>query len=243
MVRGWEIRCILLWSSSWATDAANLRQMLNDYLGSAATNVTLECTEAGVNAGPTLQNVSLPGGLFYADNLGQILQTEFNSRVWWDLRNGLGTVDNPDPANYGWRTKANGSFLDDGGIVYGPGGVGSAYPKYYCAKLMPKFAADGDTVVRATSDYPLLATYAVMRTNGTLTLLVINKSAASNLTANFNLSGYVPYGSAAIYSYGIPQDEAARPGLVRRILRKPISLGPPPASRPRSLRFPPRCWR
>ena len=203
----------LLWSSSWATDAANLRQMLNDYLGSAGTNVTLECTEAGVNAGATVQNVSLPGGLFYADSLGQILQTEFNSRVWWDLRNGLGTVADPDPANYGWRTKADGSFLDDGGIVYGLGGVGSAYPKYYCAKLMPKFATDGDTVVRATSDYPLLATYAVMRTNGTLTLLVINKSSSSNLTANFNLSGYVPYGSAAIYSYGIPQDEAARTGV------------------------------
>jgi hypothetical protein len=203
----------LLWSSSWSTDAANLRQMLNDYLGSAGTNVTLECTEAGVNANSTIQNVSLPGGLFYADNVGQILQTEFNSRVWWDLRNGLGTVADPDPANYGWRTKANGSFLDDGGIVYGLGGVGSAYPKYYCAKLMPKFATDGDTVVRATSDYPLLATYAVMRTNGTLTLLVINKSSSSNLTANFNLSGYVPYGNAAIYSYGIPQDDAARTGV------------------------------
>jgi fibronectin type 3 domain-containing protein len=52
-----------------------------------------------------------------------------------------------------------------------------------------------------------------MRTNGTLTLLVINKSSSSNLTANFNLSGYVPYGNAAIYSYGIPQDEAARTGV------------------------------
>jgi hypothetical protein len=46
-----------------------------------------------------------------------------------------------------------------------------------------------------------------------LTLLVINKSASSTLTANFNLSGYVPYGNAAIYSYGIPQDEAARTGV------------------------------
>ena len=71
---------------------------------------------------------------------------------------------------------------------------------------MPKFATDGDMVVRATSDYPLLATYAVKRANGTLTLLVINKSASANL------SGYVPYGKAAIYTYGIPQDEAARTG-------------------------------
>jgi hypothetical protein len=201
----------LLYSKGWASDAANLRQILNDYLGSAATNVTLEVTENGT--GGDRQNVSLPGGLFYADSIGQILQTEFNSRVWWDLRNGQGTVANPDPAFYGWRMNANGGVLSDGGIVYGLGGVGNLYPTYYCAKLMPKFAADGDTVVRATSDYPLLATYSVMRTNGTLTLLVINKSASSNLTANFNLSGYVPYGNAALYSYGIPQDEAARTGV------------------------------
>ncbi|HUZ06926.1 MAG TPA: LamG-like jellyroll fold domain-containing protein, partial [Candidatus Paceibacterota bacterium] len=200
----------LLYSKGWASDAANLRQILNDYLGSAATNVTLEVTENGT--GGDRQNVSLPGGLFYADSIGQILQTEFNSRVWWDLRNGHGTVANPDPAYYGWRTNADGSVLSDGGIVYGLGGAGNLYPTYYCAKLMPKFAADGDTVVRATSDYPLLAAYAVKRTNGTLTLLVINKSASSSLTANFNLSGYVPYGNAAIYSYGIPQDEAARTG-------------------------------
>ncbi len=201
----------LLYPKGWASDAANLRQILNDYLGSAATNVTLEVTENGT--GGDRQNVSLPGGLFYADSIGQILQTEFNSRVWWDLRNGQGTVANPDPAFYGWRMNANGSVLSDGGIVYGLGGVGNLYPTYYCAKLMPQFARDGDTVVRATSDYPLLATYAVMRTNGTLTLLVINKSASSNLTANFNLSGYVPYGTAAIYSYGIPQDDAARTGV------------------------------
>ena len=73
------------------------------------------------------------------------------------MRNGQGTVANPDPANYGWRTNANGSILSDQGIVHVPGGVGSAYPSYYCAKLMPKFATDGDTVVRVTSDYPLLA--------------------------------------------------------------------------------------
>jgi fibronectin type 3 domain-containing protein len=201
----------LLYSKSWASDTANLRQMLNDYLGSAATNVTLEVTENGT--GGDRQGNSLPGGLFYADSIGQILQTEFNSRLWWDTRNGAETVADSDPEFYGWRTNADGSILGDGGIVYGLGGVGSAYPTYYCAKLMPYFAKDGDTVVRATSDYPLLAVYSVKRTNGALTLLVINKSSSSNLTANINLSGYLPYINATVYSYGIPQDDAARTGI------------------------------
>jgi hypothetical protein len=93
------------------------------------------------------------------------------------------------------------------------GGVGNAYPTYYVAKLMPYFAADGDTVVSATSDYPLLAVYSVKRTTGALTLLVINKSSSSNLTATINLSGYLPFTNATVYSYGIPQDTAARTGV------------------------------
>ena len=201
----------LLYSKCWASHAASLRQMLTDYLGDTGTNVTLEVTECGT--GGDRQGNSLPGGLFYADSIGQILQTEFNSRLWWDLRNGAGTVTDSDPAFYGWRTNADGSVLGDGGIVYGLGGVGSAYPTYYCAKLMPHFAKDGDTVVRATSDYPLLAVYSVKRTNGTLTLLVINKSSSSNLTAAINLTGYLPHTNGTVYSYGIPQDTAARTGL------------------------------
>ena len=91
------------------------------------------------------------------------------------MRNGPGDVTDPDPAFYGWRTNSDGSVLSDGGIVYNLGGVGSAYPTYYCAKLMPHFAKDGDTVVSATSDYELLSVYSVKRTNGALTMLVINK--------------------------------------------------------------------
>lgn len=201
----------LLWPKVWATDAANLRQMLNDYLGAAATNVTLEVTENGT--GGDKQAISLPGGLFYADSLGQILQTEFNSRIWWAMRNGGGPITDPDPAFYGWRMDGGGNYVSDGGIVTGDGVGANGYPTYYVAKLLTRFAKGGDTVVSASSDYPLLATYSVKRTNGALTLLVINKSSSSNLTANFNLSGYAPATNATVYSYGIPQDEAARTGI------------------------------
>jgi hypothetical protein len=204
----------LLWARRWASDAVNLRQMLTDYLGDQGTNVTMEVTECGM--GGDKQCVNLPGGLFYADSVGQILQTEFNSRVWWDFRNGTSSLSDPDPAFYGWRTNSDGTYLVDGGIVYGSGGVGgvgNAYPTYYVAKLMPYFAAHADTVVSATSDYPLLATYAVKRTNGALTLLVINKSSSSNFTAAINLADFLPANTAGIHSYGIPQDEAARTGI------------------------------
>jgi len=203
--------CNLLYSSTWATDVAGLRQMVTDYLGSAGTNVTLECTENGSTSDS--QSVSLVGGLLFADSIGQVLQTELNSRLWWDTRNGGSSITNPDPALYGWRTNSSGLFYEDGGIVYGTGAPPNRYPKYYVAKLMTFFAKGGDTVLKATNDYPLLGMYSVKRTNGTLTLLVINKSSSSNLTAVVNFSGWLPATNATIYSYGIPQDDAARTGV------------------------------
>ena len=198
----------LLYSSTWASDAAGLRQMLVDYLGSTNTSVELTCTENGSQQ--DRQAVSLVGGLFLADSIGQLLQTEINSRLTWDLRNGQGTVTNSDNALYGWRIAGNGYYYTDWGLVAGLGNAtASRYPTYYCGKLMKYFARGGDTVVAVTNDYQLLGTYAARRMNGTLTLLVINKSSCSNLTAAFNLNGYVPYANAAVYSYGIPQDQAA----------------------------------
>jgi hypothetical protein len=203
----------LLWTKSWASDAVSLRQILNDYLGSTvATNVELVDTEFGPEGDK--QWISLVGGLFAADAIGQVLQTEFNGLLWWDLRNGQATVTNSDNALYGWRTNSAGYFITDGGIVNGnvlpPNS--NYYPSYYCMKLMQYFARGGDTVVKVTNDYELLGTYAVRRTNGCLTLLVVNKSSYASLNAAINLAGYVPSSSATVYSYGIPQDNAARTG-------------------------------
>ena len=75
---------------------------------------------------------------------------------------------------------------------------------------MQHFVRGGDTVLAATSDYSLLSAYAVRRTNGALTLLVINKDPTNTLTSDVALSGFVPNAEATVRSYGIPQDEAAR---------------------------------
>ena len=202
----------LLWYSKIKSDAANLRQMLTDYLGSAGSNVTLECTECGL--GGDRQSCSLVGGLTYLDSLGEFLQTEFQSHIWWDFRNGQNALGSSDPSYYGWRTNSSGQYLADGGVVDGLGaGPSTRYPTYYCAELAAKFIRGGDQVVAATSDYPLLATYAVLQPDGALNLLIINKSSYTNLTVAFNLSGYVPSPNATTWSYGIPQDNAAETGI------------------------------
>ena len=56
------------------------------------TNIELLVTENNSDSGPDgKQSTSLVNGLYLADSLAQLMKTEFNSFVWWDLRNGTDT--------------------------------------------------------------------------------------------------------------------------------------------------------
>jgi hypothetical protein len=208
---GAENDATLLQSSiTWSNDAADLRQQLSDYLGAPATNVELVCTENNsVYTNPGKQTTSLVNGLFWADSIANALQTEFNALIWWDTRNGQETGNNNDPSLYGWRQYGDYGITDSAN----PAAPADRYPTYYVARLLQYFARGGDHVVPATSDYPLLSVYAAARTNGLLSLLVINKSSTNSLNASLSINGYLPNADAVIYSYGIPQDNAACTGV------------------------------
>ena len=200
---------------TWPNDAANLRQMLTDYLGAPGAAVQLLVTENNsVYTGPGKQSVSVVNGLYMADSIANVMQTEFNSLIWWDMYNGPGTTYNNGTTNvsvnlssslYGWR-----QFGDYGVENGGPGSLDPTahdrYPTFYIMKLMSDFARQGDTVVTATSNNPQLSAYAVHRLDDSLSLLLINKSSFATYNANIAIKGYTPQASARVYSYGIPQD-------------------------------------
>ena len=127
-------------------------------------------------------------------------KTEFNSFVWWDLRNGTDTSGDFSASLYGWRTNG------DLGII---GNLNTLYPTFYTFKLMQHFVQPGDTVLTAASDYSLLSVYAVRRLDGSLTVLAINKDPSNTSTGQVAVAGFTPASSGTVYSYGIPQDNAA----------------------------------
>ena len=86
----------------------------------------------------------------------------------------------------------------------------SCYPTFFVGKLLKYFARGGDQIVPAASDSMLLSAYAAQRTNGALTLLFVNKSDAQEARAEVQLGVSGARRDATVYSYGIPQDEAAR---------------------------------
>jgi alpha-N-arabinofuranosidase len=189
-------------AATWKNDAADLRKQLSDYLGNESNNVQIICTENNsVSFDPGKQSTSLVNGLFLADSIGNLVQTEFNIFVWWDLRNGYLTNKNNSSSLYGWR-------------LYGDYGITSVdhepYPAYYIFKLLSHFATPSDSVLEAKSQSPLLAAYATKGTDGRLRLMLINKSPSEEITARVNITGYTPSSAAVVYSYGKAQDDAAK---------------------------------
>ncbi|ACB76398.1 alpha-L-arabinofuranosidase [Opitutus terrae] len=207
---GGENDAFLLTSArTWPDDAARIRQILNDYLGRDARRVEINCTENNsVYSNPGKQTTSLVNGLFLADSFGNIMKTEFRAFFWWDLRNGQEAGNNNSASLYGWRR------YGDYGVVTAadPAGPADRYPTYYVYKLLQHFARGGESVVEATSDYNGLGLYAVREHNRALRLLIINKHPTETLNASIAIDGFKVDPQAKAYSYGIPQDEAARTG-------------------------------
>ena len=208
---GGEDDAFLLQSSkTWGKDATSIRQMLNDYLGKDAKKVEITCTENNsVFGDPGKQSTSLVNGLFMADSIGNIMKTEFNSFLWWDLRNGQGAGNNNSSLLYGWR-----KYGDYGIVNYNtPAGPADRYPTFYVYKLLKNYARGGETVLGATSDYKKLGVYAVRdRQTHTLSVLLINKHPISPLPTAVTINGFRFGDTVEVFSYGIPQDEAARTG-------------------------------
>jgi alpha-L-arabinofuranosidase len=193
---------LLFASGNWPGDAADLRGQISDYFGSDGTNIEILCTENNSDAGdPGRQSTSIVNGLYLADSLAQLMKTEINGFIWWDLRNGTDTKGDFNSMLYGWRN------YGDLGII---NSLNTRHPVFYTFKLLQLFAQTGDTILNPRTDYPLLTTYASRKANGALAVLVVNKDRYTTFTPQLTLANFLPWTNATVCSYGIAQDEATR---------------------------------
>ena len=144
-------------TTGWSVNAALLRGPLNDYFGAAAARVELCVTESNsVHYNPGKQTTTFVNGLYLADSVGFLLQTEFNCLLWFGARCAQLTGNDNDTSLYGWR------LYGDYGVICTHTDLSTdLYPTYYVMKLLSRFARGGDTVVQAASDNTLLPVYAV----------------------------------------------------------------------------------
>ena len=91
-------------AATWQTYATDLRAQIGAYIGGAAgAAIELVVTENNAeSSNHCKQSTSLVTGLYRADAVAQLMGTEFNALLWWDLRNSK--VHNSNLAGvYGWR--------------------------------------------------------------------------------------------------------------------------------------------
>jgi hypothetical protein len=188
---------------NWAADAAELRQEITDYVGDAGTNIELVCTENNSDSDYHLgkQSTSLVNGVYLADSLGQLMKTEFNSYLWWIFESGKSTSGSFSPSLYGWRT------YGDFGLALN---VSTKYPTFYAMKLMHDFVQPGDTILDTGPGYPFLDVFAATKTNGTLSVLFINKDRSNTFSRQITLTNFSLNAAATVRSYGMPQDNATK---------------------------------
>ena len=207
---------LFLTNASWASDMADLRQQLTDYLGSAGARVQLMCTENNADAGlESKQLCSIVNGLYMADTFGTILQTECNSFLWWDLINNPNTGGVNGPWLYGWR-----NYGDEGMISPD---FKQTYPVYYVEQILNDFAQAGDGVLATTSSYNLISAFAVKRADTSLRVMIVNKNPTAQLTGKIAFTGSPSFRSVTQYSYGIAQDNAAKNGRPQTIAVQKLS--------------------
>lgn len=194
-------------SMGWANDTANVRKMITDCVGAAAgRRIELDCTETNSGSQGSKEGTSLTNGLFLADTVATMMQTELKSCLWWDFRNGE-TDDDNNAARYGWRNWGDDGMVSTGKRKSCP--LNTPYPPYYAERLLSHWARGGDTIVSAKSDHPEIAVYAVRRTSGDLALLVINKQVIGDMKTAITIQGYGPVRALARgYRYGKPEDRS-----------------------------------
>jgi hypothetical protein len=149
----------------------------------------------------------LVNALYAADAVGALARTEARSCVWWAFRNGPFTQGNNSAALYGTRQFGDYGIVADGTPPSVP--ADHRYPAFFAAKLLTHWGRGGDAVIGAVSDFPLISPHAARRLDGSLSLMIINRSAVSDLNVEVAFTGFVPgAGTATLRTYGKPEDSA-----------------------------------
>ena len=166
---------------------SNLKGLIKQYCGPNEPNVQMWVTE-GNWSGTTLQ-----GALFGADQFLTWWENGVASMDWQDLHNGI-LIQNGQNQDSGILSNAS---CADG--VCEPD-LDTPFPIYYGIQTVKYLCGPGDTLVSAKSDTGTVAAHAVMRADGSLGLMLINKG--GKIKVRVTVSGVAMPSTGTTYFYG-----------------------------------------
>jgi hypothetical protein len=174
--------------------AATLRSLINQYAGGNAANVGIAVTEANANA----YKDTAPNGLFAPDEYLTWMENGAFTLDWWNLHNGTDCSK---------VTAVDGATdYDDGGMLSSGASCEPAldtpFAPYFGIQMIAKLGAPGDTLVHTASSTSGVSSHAVLRANGDLDVMLINKDPANDATVSLSYTGFTPSSAApTVYSY------------------------------------------
>ena len=190
--------------AGWKTDVTNA---LTAAGMPNPTTVPVVLSEYNANSAGTNIIVRMADGLWVVDWLGQYL-SNFGSRAWATFFSELsaGAEETVLP------TSGNGFECNCFGLFEGVPGPYQNQPfaSFWALQLLSQdWAIPGDvrphTLVQATSSFALVKTYADLRPDGVLALIVDNEDQTNTASATVTIAGFNPQAGATTYSFSQAQ--------------------------------------
>ncbi|OYP19042.1 alpha-L-arabinofuranosidase [Streptomyces sp. FBKL.4005] len=170
-----------------------VRSQIDRYAGAGSPRIGIALTEINTNTGGA-RLTARPNGLFAADALMTALENGVFSVDWWNTHNGAGQITTVDgETDYGdMGMLSSGACTGD---VCEPAPNTPFHP-YYGMKMTSELGTAGDTMVAAESSAQDVSAHAVLRRDGRLSVLLVNKNPDTARTVDLDYAGFTPSAAA-----------------------------------------------
>jgi alpha-L-arabinofuranosidase len=192
-------------TGTWPMEALRYRRLLDEAYGTIPHgNVELAITELNVSDG-TKANQSLTDALFFADQIGRVLNSQFSTVLSFHFGDDMlakSALTYAGSSLYGWQTFSTFGMLQKTRVE-------PRTPHYWGMRMAGLLAVNGG---RASNDNTMIGAYATKASDGSVNLLLVNKAKNTDITTRIEFAGFLPRPNATLYRFGKPQDDAARTG-------------------------------
>nr|WP_285557231.1 cellulose binding domain-containing protein [Streptomyces hygroscopicus] len=180
-----------------------VRNLLDRYAGADSARVGIAMTEVNSDSGGGAFT-SRPNGLFAAEAISTALENGVFTVDWWDTHNGAGGVTTVGgETDYGdMGMLSNGSC--SGGVC--EPAVNTPFAPYYGIKTLGALSDPGDSMVASGTSGSEVSSHAVLRADGDLGVLLLNKSPATEHTVDLRYLGFTADSAAPRVQRWAPGD-------------------------------------
>ncbi|MGC4947034.1 cellulose binding domain-containing protein [Streptomyces sp. DT224] len=170
-----------------------VRDQIDRVAGAHSPDIGIALTEINTNTGGA-RLTARPNGLFAADAFMTALENGVFNVDWWNTHNGAGEITTVDgETDYGDM-----GMLSSGACT---GDVCQSAPNtpfhpYYGMKMTAELGTAGDTMVAAESSAQDVSAHAVLRDDGRLSVMLVNKNPDAARTVALDYAGFTPSAAA-----------------------------------------------